>query len=224
MAFSHEQLNGQTESARQVRERLGSTTLLLMLICTWAVGVGVGVHWLWSYAQVPGSQGELSVWPTASQIEPTKNQPMLLMFAHPRCPCTRASIRELERLMAKFPGQAATYLVFTEPDGLADDWSWTQLEIGNLPGIRVLDDPGGREAKLFAAQTSGLTLLFSSQGELLFQGGITASRGHEGANDGIAALKRLINNQNSPVERTPVFGCPLQSPTFVALGNPIDVE
>jgi len=80
--------------------------------------------------------------------------------------------------------------------------------------VKPVFDQGGIECEKFRAQTSGLTLLYSVTGELLFQGGITPSRGHEGDNDGTAALEAILLKQQTQVRQTSVFGCPLQTPDF----------
>lgn len=70
-------------------------------------------------------------------------------------------------------------------------------------------DPDGVEARRFGAETSGHTLLFGADGHLLFSGGITASRGHSGDNDGENAIVALLNHQIPALTRTLVFGCSL---------------
>jgi len=74
------------------------------------------------------------------------------------------------------------------------------------PG-EVLDDIDGREARLFGITTSGSVALFDQSGALLFHGGITPSRGHEGDNAGCAALTSLLAGRASAIRTTPVYGC-----------------
>jgi hypothetical protein len=78
-----------------------------------------------------------------------------------------------------------------------------------IPGVSVLSDPDGAEARRFGAQTSGHTLLFDHTGRLLFSGGITQSRGHAGDNAGESAIVSLINTQAADQTKTQVFGCSL---------------
>ena len=74
---------------------------------------------------------------------------------------------------------------------------------------RVVLDPDGREARRFGVKGSGHVLLYEPSGDLVFSGGITPSRGHEGDNPGRSAVIDLINGGRAAVHRTPVFGCPL---------------
>jgi hypothetical protein len=78
-----------------------------------------------------------------------------------------------------------------------------------ITGARVLLDQDGREARRFHVVGSGHTLLFLPSGELLFSGGITGSRGHEGDNPGAEAIVDRLNYGHSAVAKTPVFGCAL---------------
>jgi hypothetical protein len=80
-----------------------------------------------------------------------------------------------------------------------------------IPGVTVIADAAGREARLFHAATSGRTLLYRQHGELLFDGGITGARGHVGENAGATTLARLLTDGSSARAATPVFGCPILS-------------
>jgi hypothetical protein len=133
------------------------------------------------------------------------------MFAHPRCPCTRASLSELARLLTQVPDKLNTYVVFLKPEGTPVDWDKTDLwrTATAIPGVTVLSDSTGMEARHFHAETSGQTLLYNQIGALLFQGGITLARGHEGDNPGRTALQDLIRTGHSDQTNTAVFGCGL---------------
>jgi hypothetical protein len=54
-------------------------------------------------------------------------------------------------------------------------------------------------------------VLYGPQGDLLFQGGITMSRGHEGDNPGRSALESLVRHKLFNQVRTSVYGCSLLS-------------
>src|SRR5712691_5642885 len=62
------------------------------------------------------------------------------------------------------------------------------------------------------APTSGQTVLYDSQGRLLFSGGITGSRGHSGDNAGRSSIVSLVNAGVADQKETIVFGCPLFNP------------
>jgi hypothetical protein len=75
--------------------------------------------------------------------------------------------------------------------------------------VKVVVDPEGLEAGRFGAETSGHTLLYGTDGRLLFSGGLTASRGHAGENVGESAIIALVNHQTPLRSQTLVFGCAL---------------
>ena len=102
-----------------------------------------------------------------------------------------------------------TQIVFYEP--LSMDSAWVRGDLWGranaLPGVAVISDPGGGLIKAAGTFTSGQTLLYASSGELLFKGGITASRGHEGDNAGRSALLAIIEKNQPDQKETFVFGC-----------------
>lgn len=170
-----------------------------------------GLRVLFHYENTPGRVGALSqAWPGA-QIERATDRPTLVMLAHPHCPCTVASVGELAQIMARLQGKVATYVLFVKPKEAGRDWEDTNLRRSAeaIPGVKVVFDPDGVEARRFGAETSGHTLLFGADGRLLFSGGITASRGHAGDNAGERAIVALVNNQTPARTQTLVFGCSL---------------
>ncbi|MDP9115261.1 MAG: RedB protein, partial [Acidobacteriota bacterium] len=87
--------------------------------------------------------------------------------------------------------------------------SWTKAQ--HLENVTVSWDDGGAEAKRFGATTSGSVLLYSSKGELLFAGGVTASRGHVGENFGLSRLQAALQTGHPDDLLSPIFGCGLTS-------------
>jgi hypothetical protein len=99
--------------------------------------------------------------------------------------------------------------LFYTPRDAADEWRNTDLSrsAAQIPGVAVLSDVDGEEAERFGAETSGHAFLFDPNGHLLFNGGITASRGHAGGNAGESSIVSLIDNHSSARAKTLVFGC-----------------
>src|SRR5207248_2589033 len=127
------------------------------------------------------------------------NRPTLVMFLHPRCPCSRASLAELERLIAEVSPRPNIETLFIKPEGTAPDWEKTDLwrKASTILGVRVHTDSGGIEARRFHVETSGQVLLYGPDGKLKFQGGITLARGHEGDSPGRSALNELLRNNRA---------------------------
>ncbi|HST31531.1 MAG TPA: hypothetical protein VLK27_11920 [Chthoniobacterales bacterium] len=188
--------------------------LTTLLGVAWAVAAVLGGHALLKYENSPGKVGNVSLaWPPNSSIQPDPEHATLVMFAHPQCPCSRASMDELAQIMARAQGKVRAYVLFYTPRDAGSDWQDTSTHRGaaRIPGVTVLSDFDGVEAARFGAETSGHTLLFDQSGRLLFNGGITASRGHSGANTGENAIVSLIDHQIAKRNQTLVFGCAFKS-------------
>jgi hypothetical protein len=193
--------------------RLKKGQFILIAACAvWALMVGVGLGMLWAYENAPGPVvSPPSLWPADSRIQPAADRATLIMLAHPHCPCTRASVGELSRLMTQTKDRVTAYVLFFKPPGSPDDWEKTDLwqSAASIPGVNVVADDGGAEAQRFQAVTSGQTALYDTQGSLLFSGGITGSRGHFGDNAGRSAIVSLLNNGKAERSETFAFGCPI---------------
>jgi len=74
--------------------------------------------------------------------------------------------------------------------------------------VHVLRDEDGAEAARFGAATSGTVALYRD-GKLLFNGGITPARGHEGDSFGKERLVSLLTTGKADRNDAPVFGCSL---------------
>jgi hypothetical protein len=178
----------------------------------WLCLVVAGTWMMISYSQTPGQAGTTpSGWPASSRVPMDHTLPTLVMFVHPQCPCSRASISELALLMAHCQGRVKVHVFFLQPPGMAQNWTETSTwrATSLIPGVTVARDEGGREAALFGAETSGDTALYDTHGRLEFHGGITASRGHEGDNAGRDALQALILGTAIAQTSTPTYGCSL---------------
>jgi hypothetical protein len=193
-------------------KRILATSLFAII---WVAAVAFGLRSLFQYENTPGPVGALfQEWPN-TQIERASDRPTLVMLAHPRCPCTVASVGELAQIMARLQGKVAAYVLLAKPNESGPAWEDTNLQRSAeaIPGVKVISDPDGVEARRFGAETSGHTLLFGAGGHLLFSGGITASRGHAGDNAGESAIVALVNHQIPARTRTLVFGCSLADST-----------
>jgi hypothetical protein len=184
------------------------------LVFAWLAAIGLGLGGVEAYAARPGPRGPTpEVLPPELRVPvPGASRPLLLMALHPHCGCSRATLAELERVLAAAgPRLDATLLLF-QPEGEPEDWSRSSLSRAAeaIPGVRVRPDREGRAARSLGALTSGHAVLYDARGELLFSGGITLARGHEGDNPGREALLAHLRGESSRLRETPVFGCPIQ--------------
>lgn len=189
---------------------------IIILAAIWLITISAGLVKLYNYGATPGVLTAVPLrWPIETIIQKGAAPFQLVMVAHPRCPCTRASIGELESIMAKTQGQIAAHVLFIKPKDVSEDWVQTDLveTAKKIPGVGVYVDQDAKQAKLFGGTTSGQVFLYDSAGKLTFSGGITASRGHSGDNLGKKNIIALANNENVEQSKTPFFGCLLEGPT-----------
>jgi hypothetical protein len=152
-------------------------------------------------------------WPAAATIARLGGRPELVLFLHPQCPCSRATVAALEQLSSMVPAdrQPSICVVIATPRSVGTLWNRSPLEMraARLPYAHVLYDPGGAETSIFNAGTSGTVLLFDAQGRRLYGGGVTMARGHDGLNTGLLAVAALLVDPSARVTEIPPFGCEL---------------
>jgi hypothetical protein len=182
------------------------------IVLIWLLAVGVGVGVLLRYSNTPGRLATPPHdWPGSSKIQLQAGRATLLVFAHPQCPCTHATIIELSRIMTRHQGELDAYVYFYAPRSQTRSWIHSELwlDAAAIPGVQVTEDRGDREVRRFGASTSGQVLLYDAGRHLAFNGGITAARGHIGANDGEEAVVSLLQTGTAAHPRSRVFGCSL---------------
>ncbi len=191
------------------------------LICVWCIAVSGCFFALWKYAATPGAESTVaSLWPDESMLPVAPHQPNLIVFIHPACPCTKATLAHLHSIVSRHSLNVQIVkmrpLVASSPFEKDAERNRDILDtLCKHPSVSLVDDVGSMEAQRFGAKTSGVCFLYDQSGQLLFSGGITASRGHQGMNAGLASLIENLDLTERPTERSfekshyPVFGCPL---------------
>lgn len=191
-----------------MRDRL----IACVCVCAWLLAVAIAFQPLFAYQSSPGKFGSIQkIWPASSKLKRIHNEDTIVMFVHPKCPCTRATLEQLNRLSAFGGERFNAIIVFQQPKGYGDSWikgpMWDRVSA--IRGARCVIDSEQREAKLFGSNTSGDTFVYNKNGSLLFHGGITAGRGHEGDCPGFKALRAILLDQKSNIAHVPSFGCEL---------------
>ncbi len=187
----------------------------VLLLTVWAILLAGGFWKLFTYANTPGESAQTTrKWPVESLLPRGTSTSTLVIFAHPRCPCSEATVGELERLMPHIQGKVKSFVVFIKPKSKSLEWArealWKKAQA--IPGVQTLLDENGIEAARFGARTSGQTLLYDLKGNLVFRGGITPERGHMGDSEGRNAILQFIETGAITQSSTPVFGCSLRNP------------
>ena len=187
--------------------------LFAVVTLVWGSAAGMGFHLLLDYQFDAGEEGLPPVtWPMESALPRSSGTPALIVFAHPKCPCTRASLVELSRLMAHIKDRVSLSIVFYRPDGKDESWVrqsvlWGMAESSGADRLMIMG--GAAEIERFKPRTSGQVYLYDGAGELQYSGGITSSRGHEGDNLGRAAIHDFVLSGKVIATKFHVFGCSL---------------
>jgi hypothetical protein len=189
----------------------------LVIPAIWAAVAAVTFGGLLRYSFAPGLVGSVpATWPATAVAAESDTGHRLLVFLHPHCPCNRATVRVLERIVAQAAGQPRIQAILVRPNGSTDGWEQTSLRdaVAAIPGVRTTVDPGGKMASTFGARTSGHVVLYDRSGRLAFSGGITPSRGHEGDSTGVDAVLAILRGQlptGAAPLAAPVYGCALRN-------------
>ncbi len=185
--------------------------VLFIVIPVWIGLVVVAQYLLASYQQAEGSVASP---PPAikADLSVSAERYTLVMVVHPKCPCTMASVYELERLIARNRDQIHCVVLVYSSDRaeIADrlDEYMEGLRV-RLPGAEVVADPEGVRAARLGCYTSGSVVLYDSEGEARLWGGITSGRGHAGDNLGSVAVTEVISGLAAAKQPTSVYGCSL---------------
>jgi hypothetical protein len=183
---------------------------LMMAASVWSLAVGYGLHSLLAYSYTPANtRPAVNEWPPALRESGPRSRPLLVMFVHPHCACSNASVSELAVLMAAVRGRVDARVYGVRVAGADAGWTDTELlhAAERIPGVTVSVDAEGAIARELGASVSGETLLYAADGRRAFRGGLTAARAHEGDNPGRHAVLELLAHPDLPARETPVFGC-----------------
>ena len=150
-------------------------------------------------------------WPADSQIALSRRGATLMLFAHPHCPCTRATLGELEKIVARCPGSVTIWVLFLEPAGC--DASW-RPERSGASGCR--DSWRPRRSRPRRRRGPPLSRHDVRPGVVVQRTGGTVvqrrdhrvprprGRQHWPVGDRVVLDRRALR----PAARAPVFGCP----------------
>jgi hypothetical protein len=182
----------------------------------WLLLIGLGFVVLLSYQTTAGdSLSSPSSWPANTALQRSETGNTVLLFLHPKCPCSRASLHKFEQLLSHHT-KVRAYAIFIKPLGADASWNKTELteQANAIANLVTIEDNNQAEMLVFKAATSGLVLNYDQRGDLNFVGGITPGRGHEGDCQGSELLDKILAYETSPkpaLTRSDVYGCPLEA-------------
>ena len=196
-----------------------------IIIFLWGAAVITCFAVLANYGQRPGEVGV----PCSAQdagIELVSEHYTLVMAIHPKCPCSSASMYELERLIQRC--SSPVDCVFVVYESAIQPSNWYEDELSSIqprfPNAQVIRDPGGDLSRQLGAVTSGSTVLYDPSGSAVFWGGITSSRAHAGDNLGSDSIRAIVDGEQPVRNQTLVYGCPITELSSHALLGSCSIE
>lgn len=177
-----------------------------LAVLAWAGLIAIGVRAFYLRETTPGERGtEVTQWPADSRLPRSTTAATLLMFLHPGCSCSRASVSELAQLMSATRARPRLVVVFVTDEPGGSLWD----AVGEIAGAERILDRDAIEATRFGARTSGHVEVYDARGALAYAGGITGSRGHVGDNMGKRSIASVLDGFAPITAHYGVFGCGL---------------
>ena len=188
------------------------------ILTCFALALMVSLVWHSNYSIHPGMSGcvpenlepvnSLADLNQAIARSKSLNSKTLILFYHPHCVCTRATVHNLQSVTAATNKHLNSIAIAYQP--VISDPRWIHSSTSRdlkKAGFRVFADLDGKCCRELGVYTSGHVLVYDEQGKLVFNGGVTQSRGHEGSCNACDDLVKSIENADENIFVWPVFGC-----------------
>lgn len=195
-----------------------STPLLFGVAFTW-IGISLfGWCTLFRHTFRPSITAEIAARSLCAQgLAQPSEAFQIVIFAHPFCPCTQATLDKLDESLTRFPAKTSIRVIFVI-EGLERSSVEESSSIAfarRLPKVEVQFDDTGEAVLHWGARVSGEVFAFNRSGHCVFHGGLTSGRGHKGDSLGQKELERRAAGGCDEQYAGPVFGCALPSRTLL---------
>ena len=151
-------------------------------------------------------------WVSEVDLRPASGKFNLIVAIHPKCPCTRNTLAEIERIQARFVEKCELTFLVTLPGGKPEEeieqWrnSGTVQLATSMPNAAVWFEDANELTTRLGLNSSGAVVVLDELGQIRFAGGITAGRSCAMENPGSQAVVRILRGDEQPLISTPVFG------------------
>ncbi len=94
-------------------------TLFVIGLALWFAAAARGMKWISDYSLTPGEAGSpAAAWP-AGEIRRGEGRHTLVVGLHPECPCSRATLAELDRVLVEAGDALEAVVIFDDTSILA---------------------------------------------------------------------------------------------------------
>src|SRR5438552_1238510 len=113
--------------------------LLITASAFWLVAVFVCVYLLALHELTPGRVGKVGGWPGSHLVALGHGTKTLLVFIHPGCPCTEATMTELRRILDENGNLVRASVLAFRPSAAASNWERTDLyeRLVRFPDVKL---------------------------------------------------------------------------------------
>src|SRR2546430_17192775 len=102
------------------RKRRIGTLIIGILAAIWVTAGVSGQRVMLNYDYTAATAGgPPSKWPHESLLPRTRGVPTIVVVAHPHCPCSRATVEQLDRLIARLQGHGSAVVGLVRQIGRA---------------------------------------------------------------------------------------------------------
>jgi hypothetical protein len=99
------------------------STIVIAAGAAWVTAVAAGFCLVNGHAATPGRSGiRTRDWPVESPVVADPTRANLVMLIHPRCPCSRASLAGLEKILTVCRSYLVAHVFFLEPKVPTTAW------------------------------------------------------------------------------------------------------
>lgn len=202
-----------------------------IVIGAWVCALLACAWWQLGYERTAGPRRNIPLEAPYTRLGANPGRPLVVMALHPRCPCSAASLANLEREALRWPADVQVRVLRVIPPGVPDPERWIEAPVfrdaARLGPDVLVTDPGAAIAGALGMQTSGHVIVFDTAGHAVFNGGITLLRGQGGESECTRMLAEAVDHATRRIPdgaaavSLPVFGCQLGSidPTHDGCGD-----
>src|SRR6267142_2388289 len=144
----------------------GFKPVWMLALLFWLALIASGQFWLLRYSFARGATASApdSI-PAFLNCSTTPSRPQLFLSLHPRCPCSRATVNELAKILTRVPNASEVTVLLYKPANEPDPWmNGTLRDECRRMGCKIRADPGGLLASSLGSRTSGSVVLYDADG------------------------------------------------------------
>jgi len=193
-------------------ERRRRVVLTAVGTALWGGALLLAMGRMWTYSMAPGAASTVPQrWPGSSLVTHSSTRATLIMFLHPRCTCSDASLIELQQIASEHQDVLSLWVLIHQPPDAPAGWDGTSIveRARRISNATTMLDRGGAEARRFGVTTSGHVVVYDAARTLQFSGGITGARGHVGDNEGLRSVVAVLRGDPTSRHTHPTLGCGL---------------